>query len=137
MGKSRRPIIIVQNGFATRCALAGSVPNFNGLDDRGFTMKKFLFAVAAVLATFAITGSAQAQSPNPFGATGQRPIFHSLFHKQPLPAFQAAPWYLYWPYNSHFQTPAPMMNSPYATPGVGNSGYQLNPYFPQQGYGAK
>jgi opacity protein-like surface antigen len=100
-------------------------------------MKKFLFAVAAAVAILAFAGSAQAQAPNPFGSQGQQPIFKSLFHKQPLPAFQAAPWYLYWPYNAHFQTPAPMMSAPYyAPPGVGNAGYQLNPYFPQQPYGA-
>ena len=100
-------------------------------------MKKFLFAVAAAGAMLAFAGSAQAQAPNPFGAP-QQPIFKSLFHKQPLPAFQAAPWYLYWPYNAHFQTPAPMMNAPYyAPPGVAGTGFQVNPYFPQQGYGAK
>ena len=25
-----------------------------------------------------------------------------------LPTFQAAPWYLYWPYDAHFLTPAPV-----------------------------
>ena len=100
-------------------------------------MKKFLFAVAAAVAILAFAGSAQAQAPNPFGSQGQKPIFKSLFHKQPLPAFQAAPWYLYWPYNAHFQTPAPMASAAYyAPPGVGNAGYQVNPYFPQQPYGA-
>ena len=101
-------------------------------------MKKFLIAVAAVMGLLAFADSAQAQAPNPFGCQGQQPIFKSLFHKQPLPAFQAAPWYLYWPYNAHFQTAAPMMNSPYyAPPGSGGQGYQINPYFPQQPYGAK
>lgn len=94
-------------------------------------MKKLL--IAAVLLGFA--GLAQAETPNPFlnapnpfeGA--RKPIFKSVFHKQPLPAFQAAPWYLYFPYNGHFQTPAPMAGAPfYAPPG---GGYQANPYFPQ------
>ena len=94
-------------------------------------MKKLL--IAAVLLGFA--GLAQAESPNPFENRPnpfegpRKPIFHSLFHKQPLPAFQAAPWYLYFPYNGHFQTPAPMYNAPfYAPPG---GAYQANPYFPQ------
>jgi len=99
-------------------------------------MQKFLFAVAAGVAMLATPGGAQAQAPNPFGAVGQRPIFKSLFHPQPLPAFQAAPWYLYWPYNAHFQTAAPMATAPYyAPPGVPGAAYQINPYFPQQPYG--
>ena len=100
-------------------------------------MQKFLFAAAAAMAMLATADSAKAQAPNPFGCKGQMPIFKSLFHPQPLPAFQAAPWYLYWPYNSHFQTAAPMINAPYAAPpGSGGAGYQINPYFPQQPYGA-
>ena len=43
------------------------------------------------------------------------------------PPFQAAPWYLYWPYDQHFQMPAPI-NAPYFAPQVyGNPA--LNPYF--------
>ena len=99
-------------------------------------MKKFLFAALATVALLALADGARAQAPNPFGGVGQRPIFKSLFHQQPLPAFQAAPWYLYWPYNAHFQTPAPMASAPYyAPPGVGGATYQINPYFPQQPYG--
>ena len=95
-------------------------------------MKKFLFAVAASVAMIAFAGDAAAQSPNPFEGA-RKPIFHSLFHKQPLPAFQAAPWYLYFPYNAHFQTASPMYNAPfYAPPGAG--GFQANPYFPQQNF---
>ena len=89
-------------------------------------MKKFLFAVAAAVALLAFAGNAQAQSPNVFEGP-RKPIFKSLFHKQPLPAFQAAPWYLYFPYNSHFQTPAPMMGA-YSAPPMGGAG--MNPYFP-------
>jgi hypothetical protein len=46
---------------------------------------------------------------------------------QPLPTFQAAPWYLYWPYDGHFQTPAPVYAPPTVPPG-----YYLpyNPYNP-------
>ena len=96
-------------------------------------MKKFLFAVAAAVALMALAGSAQAQSPNVFEGP-RKPIFKSLFHKQPLPAFQAAPWYLYFPYNAHFQTSAPMYNAPvYGPPGTGG-GFQANPYFPQHNH---
>jgi hypothetical protein len=43
------------------------------------------------------------------------------------PPFQAAPWYLYWPYDQHFQLPAPI-NAPYFAPqAYGNPA--ANPYF--------
>jgi hypothetical protein len=45
-----------------------------------------------------------------------------------LPTFQAAPWYLYWPYDAHFLTPAPVRAPFYAPPGGGN--FPVNPYFP-------
>lgn len=45
-----------------------------------------------------------------------------------MPAFQAAPWYLYWPYNQHFMTPAPLMGAYYAPPSAG--GMLVSPYFP-------
>jgi hypothetical protein len=43
------------------------------------------------------------------------------------PPFQAAPWYLYWPYDAHFQLPAPI-GAPYYPP----QGFHTpwNPYFP-------
>ncbi len=74
--------------------------------------------------------SAQYQCMNPFNCAAGDPIFKRLFVKQPLPAFQAAPWYLYWPYNAHFMTPAPL--------GLGAGGYGGgggNPYFPSYGSG--
>jgi hypothetical protein len=43
------------------------------------------------------------------------------------PPFQAAPWYLYWPYDAHFQLPAPITAQFYPPQQYGN---QLNPYFP-------
>jgi len=50
-----------------------------------------------------------------------------FFRQTPVPAFQAAPWYLYWPYHQHFMTPAPMMGAYYGPPmGAG----MMNPYFP-------
>ena len=40
----------------------------------------------------------------------------------------AAPWYLYWPYDAHFMTPAPLQGAYYAPPMMGN--YPAQPYFP-------
>jgi hypothetical protein len=50
------------------------------------------------------------------------------------PPFQAAPWYLYWPYDAHFQLPAPITAQFYPPQQYGN---QLNPYFagPAMGFG--
>jgi hypothetical protein len=45
-----------------------------------------------------------------------------------LPVFLAAPWYLYWPYDAHFMTPAPVYGAYYAPPMMGN--YPVQPYFP-------
>jgi hypothetical protein len=41
-----------------------------------------------------------------------------------LPAYMAAPWYLYWPYDGHFQTIAPMAHGLYYPPPT----YIGNPY---------
>lgn len=44
------------------------------------------------------------------------------------PGFFLAPWYQYWPYNAHFQTPAPLYGDWYGPPAPGYfSGVQ--PYF--------
>ena len=48
------------------------------------------------------------------------------------PPFQAAPWYLYWPYDAHFQLPAPI-SAPYFAPQQLAS--QWNPYFPAAAMG--
>jgi hypothetical protein len=48
-------------------------------------------------------------------------------HKN-LPAFQAAPWYNYWPYDAHFLAPAPVSGPFYGPPLTGN--FPVNPYFP-------
>lgn len=53
---------------------------------------------------------------------------HFFGHNQPKPTFQAAPWYLYWPYDGHFLTPAPVHAPFYGPPGAGN--FPVNPYFP-------
>ena len=55
-----------------------------------------------------------------------------FFRQAPVPAFQAAPWYLYWPYNNHFMTPAPLTGAYYGPPG-GGAGGMVNPYFPANG----
>lgn len=94
-------------------------------------MKKLF--LAAVLGVAGYAGTADASGcGNPFCQTHSGTGF-GLFHKQPVPAFQAAPWYLYWPYNAHFQTPAPMTGA-FAAPPYGGQGL-VNPYFPAAGYG--
>ena len=45
-----------------------------------------------------------------------------------LPVYMAAPWYLYWPYDGHFQTIAPMAQGMYYPPPM----YTGNPYMPGQ-----
>ncbi|QEL18987.1 hypothetical protein [Limnoglobus roseus] len=92
-------------------------------------MKKIIFAVMTMVA---LTGVASAAG-GPFSAmpgqqAGPGP-FARFFGKQPLPALQAAPWYLYWPYNAHFQTAAPLTGAYYAPP----TAAPANPYFPPAG----
>ena len=41
-----------------------------------------------------------------------------------LPVFMAAPWYLYWPYDGHFQTVAPMASGAFYPPPA----YTGNPF---------
>jgi hypothetical protein len=70
-------------------------------------------------------------------ANGQRfaQFFQNIHHKN-LPAFQAAPWYNYWPYDGHFLTPAPIGGQFYGPAMTGN--FPVNPYFPgpvNPGYG--
>lgn len=65
------------------------------------------------------------------GGVPPRTVFGS--HKGQLPAFQAAPWYNYWPYDAHFLTPAPVGGAFYGPPMTGN--FPVNPYFPAAGYG--
>jgi hypothetical protein len=105
------------------------------------TMKKILALVAAgvCLLLSAEPASAQYPSASPYGAGGGSTLFHRLFVKQPLPAFQAAPWYLYWPYHAHFMTPAPLgLGAPYYGAPTGMGGFGggaggANPFFPNAG----
>jgi hypothetical protein len=93
-------------------------------------MKKFILSAVLLLVAANISDAGggpfsvypgQQQKPGPFAR---------FFGQQPMPAFQAAPWYLYYPYNAHFMTPAPLTGAFYAPP-VGG-GTQSNPYFPAQ-----
>jgi hypothetical protein len=54
-------------------------------------------------------------------------------NKGPMPTYQAAPWYLYWPYDGHFLTPAPVTGAFFGPPTPGN--FPVNPYFPGPSYG--
>jgi len=89
-------------------------------------MKKLFLAVAAVVGAMMFAGEANANG----GCSGpfcQQPGPRlPLFRQTPVPAFQAAPWYLYWGYNQHFMTPAPMMGAYYGPP---MGGGMANPYF--------
>lgn len=93
-------------------------------------IRKILVAVA-VAAGIAAT----ADSANAFGrkTAAPPPKYNTAAsalgaNQQPLPVFQAAPWYLYWPYDGHFLTPAPVQGAFYGPPGPGN--FPVNPYFP-------
>lgn len=97
-------------------------------------MHKLVCLMAVAAALVACSNEANAQYHNQFNAPNSAPLFHRLTVRQPLPAFQAAPWYLYWPYNAHFMTPAPLgLNTPYYSPGSYGGSYsgQGNPYFSQ------
>jgi hypothetical protein len=94
-------------------------------------MKKlFLSLVAAVAMLSAVNVSSANGCPGgPFCQQQYGPRL-PFFRNSPVPAFQAAPWYMYFPYNGHFQTPAPMGGMFYAPP-MGGAG-MVNPYFPAQ-----
>jgi hypothetical protein len=97
--------------------------------------KKLLVLLAAGLALLSFTPVASAAGhANPFNVPPSGHPISGLFKRKPLPAFQAAPWYLYWPYNLHFQTPAPMpgMDTFGGYGGGGGQGW-MNPYFPSSG----
>ena len=95
-------------------------------------MKKLIVAaVLAVLGVGSIAADAMANGPGPYcTGPGCAPRRTGIFHKYPMPAFQAAPWYLYWPYDAHFQSAAPLGGQFYAPPYAG--GGLVNPYFPAQ-----
>ena len=94
------------------------------------SLSKALFTAIIALAVAASSHTAQAADPT-YSTTPKYTNFGSyLFksHEQKLPTFQAAPWYLYWPYDGHFLTPAPIQ-APFMAPPV-NGNFPVNPYFP-------
>lgn len=97
-------------------------------------MKKLIFALAAAFGLLLSSGTASAGgTANPVNVPSHagKPV-QRFFFKQPLPAFQAAPWYLYYPYNSHFMMPAPPPGADFGPGGPGAYGHggYVNPYFP-------
>jgi len=101
-------------------------------------MKRLLVALATAFSLLIASGTASAGGyANPANVpTHDSKPFHRFFFKQPLPAFQAAPWYLYWPYNSHFMTAAPPLDGDFGPGAPGVPGGYSNPYFPSQ-YGPR
>jgi hypothetical protein len=111
------------------------------------TMRSLIVALAAGAAVAVTVGDVAAAGPcpGPFcNQTGYPKYYsiggyflkgsHNTANKQPLPAYQAAPWYLYWPYDAHFMTPAPVTGAFYGPPVPGN--FPVNPYFPGPAYGS-
>jgi hypothetical protein len=95
------------------------------------SLRKPLFTAAVALAAFPAAADAQMHG-SPFMSQPHSPrlgpyLFANHNNRQ-LPAFQAAPWYLYWPYDGHFMTPAPVHAPFYGPPTGGN--FPVNPYFP-------
>lgn len=103
------------------------------------SLRKIAFVAAVALGVTASASQVRADGwghNSPFSNGPRYPTLgafvthgNGLFGKKaPLPTFQAAPWYLYWPYDGHFLTPAPVNAPFYAPPGPGN--FPVNPYFP-------
>ena len=100
---------------------------FSRTETPSVPMKKVLLAVVAILGTIVVANDVSANGGGLFFGPSSAGPRLPFFRQTPVPAFQAAPWYLYYPYNAHFQTPAPMMGG-YAAPPAGGAG--VNPYFP-------
>jgi hypothetical protein len=99
------------------------------------SVRKALFAAAVALAVAPSPATAGNFHGSPFMSQPHQPhlgpyLFANHNNRQ-LPAFQAAPWYLYWPYDGHFLTPAPVHAPFYGPPTAGN--FPVNPYFPAPG----
>ena len=93
-------------------------------------MKKLIALLAVGVGIGAVAPAASAagcSGPNCGGNPPSGGPLEWLFAKKPVPAFQAAPWYLYWPYQGHFMTPAPLGGAYYGAPAGGGV---ANPYFP-------
>lgn len=96
------------------------------------SLRKSVFAAAAVIAALPTAATADGFHGSPFKSQPHPPrlgpYLFANHHNRQLPAFQAAPWYLYWPYDGHFLTPAPVHAPFYGPPTAGN--FPVNPYFP-------
>ncbi|MCE9534549.1 MAG: hypothetical protein K8T89_26015 [Planctomycetes bacterium] len=95
-------------------------------------MKKWMLTLAVALSALGASnafaeGIPAAHSKGPFS---NHRAFPSSYNGQNLPVYQAAPWYLYWPYDAHFMSSAPMTGAFYAPPMMGS--YPSQPYFPAQ-----
>jgi hypothetical protein len=96
------------------------------------------FALTALLALAAperakANGPAGLFSPPCYSCGANQPSYagcRNCGHQ--MPTFMAAPWYLYWPYDAHFQTPAPVFAPYFAPPTYGT--VPAYPFYP--GYGA-
>ena len=75
-------------------------------------LRYFVIALAAGAALAALASDAAAVGGGCSGPHCNQTAYPRLTlfgcNKGNLPAFQAAPWYLYWPYDGHFLTPAPV-----------------------------
>jgi hypothetical protein len=102
-------------------------------------MRKWIMASLAITALFAADARADTglfpplpPTKGPTANDHPNPFFSGIFAHfrggNVLPVFQAAPWYLYWPYDAHFLMPAPMGGAFYPPPMMGN--YPVQPYFP-------
>jgi hypothetical protein len=101
-------------------------------------VRKIVFAAAVAAGVVGSGSLAQAQWGKCNGPMCNQPHYPTLAAalgagQKPLPTFQAAPWYLYWPYDAHFLTPAPVVGPWYGPPTCGN--FPVNPYFPAPQYG--
>jgi hypothetical protein len=98
------------------------------------TMRQRILA-AAIAAAFLFAGSEAFAGgigkpcKGPFCNHHPDPWLSGVGHGgQTLPVFQAAPWYLYWPYDAHFLTAAPVGGAFYGPPIPNN--FPVQPYFP-------
>jgi hypothetical protein len=85
-------------------------------------------AVGAPVASYGGPGGHKFHTGMHWTKGGLFSIFGGSFVSQmpTLPVYMAAPWYLYWPYDGHFQTVAPMAHGLYYPPPM----YTGNPYLP-------
>ncbi len=94
------------------------------------SLRRLLFGLMTVGAFAAGTGVASANPGcnSPYcGNKPSKPMYGGVAASAGMPTFQAAPWYLYWPYDAHFQMPAPLTGAFYGPPIGGN--FPVNPYF--------